>query len=263
MTTSVDNCPTSFKEKWGRCKCSLYPWWEQHTFHGKRRHKQILRRPWSTPASACGLPRGPAPSGSTCIQPTDQNTQNVFLHFTFTLTNRPVELKGILWLLRCLYFSYSPGGIRGSNEEINHHSVTHVEALLNSPAKGKAQREDFSYGLSGRSSFFHICAAVLMKWSKSLGPIHSHRLNSSINHTTLKKPLALSKTLHPTKCKPDQNWLLWISVFLLASRQIKQTGAWHSRRLFSLMTDRSDLHKEYNWGAQQELTGLWVSQSAS
>lgn len=33
-----------------------------------------------------------------------------------------------------LHLEHSPGGVRGSDEEIDHHPVTHVEALLDNPA---------------------------------------------------------------------------------------------------------------------------------
>lgn len=41
-----------------------------------------------------------------------------------------------------LHTEHSPGGVRGSDEEINHHPVTHVETLLYNPERAQAQIQD-------------------------------------------------------------------------------------------------------------------------
>lgn len=130
-----------------------------HTSHEKRRHRQSQRRPWSTPASACGQPRVLVLSGSACTQHNSSLSSCnmlIVMHIQQTHT----------------HISYSPGCIRCSYKEIYHHPVAHVESLLHLPVVARHKKMFFLNTHSIKINLTSLCILlILTSQFQSLGSL--------------------------------------------------------------------------------------------
>lgn len=90
------------------------------TSRGRRRRTWYQKRPWPTPTNACGTPRDPAPAGSAWWGINRHNYKCIHTPHTHILSR-----------IGCL-----PRGVGGSDEEVDHHPITHVETVLDRPEEG-------------------------------------------------------------------------------------------------------------------------------
>lgn len=115
---------------------------DEVTSHGKRRRRRTQNMPWPRSASACGTPTGPAPSASTCPQHVTQTSQRLRRDLTH-------PSHRIIVLVRSS--TNRPGRVGGRYEEVDGHSVTHVEKLLHFPAKDNEKE-----GLQKKKLYIYI-----------------------------------------------------------------------------------------------------------
>lgn len=135
---------------------SIHWWgsWDALTSHERRRHRWFQKRPWPTPTSACDTPRDPAPAGwawktinmSTSLQRLYKaDIRYIHVHMYSMLA----------WL---------PWGIGGSNEEIDHHPVTHVKTMLHRP-----KEKPNSIMITDAVYTVHIASVCIRSQTASLG----------------------------------------------------------------------------------------------